>query len=378
MKFPTFKLEEYFSHSEFKASYLMGSSDAESFSLQEILALADDETRSIWETLRLGYTEVQGSPLLRNEIAHLYPGLQADNILCFAGGEEAIFCTFLALLNKETHAIVVTPCYQSLHTLALSFAGSVTTIALDEAQGWKLDLDKVKDAIRPNTTLIIFNFPNNPTGALLNEDEVQNLIDIASSHDIYIFSDEAYRLLGRSSLTWGAPVASLYPKAISLSVMSKAFGMAGLRIGWIATQNNELLKSIEFTKHYTSICNSGLSEVVSLIALRAKDIVLKRNCEIIDNNLSILDNFFSDNHTRFSWVRPSGGCVGLVTFNIATPIDIFAQELLDNTGVLIIPGSIFDIEGNTFRIGFGRKNFPEALEKFETYVNRYAKESSYS
>lgn len=372
MKLPTFKLEEYFSHSEFKASYLMCCSDAESFSLQEILALADDETRSIWETLRLGYTQVQGSPLLRSEIAHLYPELQADNILCFAGAEEGIFCTFLSLLNKESHAIVVTPCYQSLHTLALSFAGSITTIALDEADGWKLDLNKVKDAIRPNTRVIILNFPNNPTGALLNEDEVKDVIDIASSHDIYIFSDEAYRLLGSSSLTWGDPLASKYPKAISLSVMSKAFGMAGLRIGWIATQNKELLKSIGFTKHYTSICNSGLSEVVSLIALRAKDIVLKRNCEIIDKNLPILDNFFSHNHTRFSWVRPSAGCVGLVTSHITTPIEIFAQELLENTGVLIIPGSIFDIEGNTFRLGFGRKNLPEALEKFETYVNTYA------
>ncbi|WP_414516575.1 aminotransferase class I/II-fold pyridoxal phosphate-dependent enzyme [Nostoc sp. PCC 9305] len=378
MKLPTFKLEEYFSRTEFKAPYLMCCSDAESFSLQEILALADDETRSIWETLRLGYTQVQGSPLLRSEIAHLYPGLQADNILCCAGAEEGIFCTFFSLLNKESHAIVVTPCYQSLHTLALSFAGSVTTIALDEAHGWKLDLDRVKDAIRPNTRLIIINFPNNPTGALLNENEVKDLIDIASSHDMYIFSDEAYRLLGSSCLTWDVPLACLYPKVISLSVMSKAFGMAGLRIGWIATQNKELLKSIEFTKYYTTICNSGLSEVVSLIALRAKDIVLKRNCEIIDHNLSLLDSFFSRNHTLFSWVRPAGGCVGLVNSHIATPIDIFAQELVDNTGVLIIPGSVFDIEGNTFRIGFGRKNFPEVLEKFETYVSRYLNNSCQS
>jgi aspartate/methionine/tyrosine aminotransferase len=153
--------------------------------------------------------------------------------------------------------------------------------------------------------------------------------------------------------------------------MSKAFGLAGLRVGWIVTQDKDLLHQAEIAKHYTSICNSAPSEVLSLIALRNKDAVLGRNIEIVDKNLGLLDDFFDRHGDGFSWVRPQGGCVGFVHYKAPRPIDELVEALVHKQGVLLMPSRIYHFPGNYFRIGFGRKNMPEALVRFEAFLEEW-------
>jgi aspartate/methionine/tyrosine aminotransferase len=370
MPLPVFRLEEFLGEWEFKAPYLLCCSDAETWSQEEILSFADDETTSLWKNLKLSYTEVSGLSILREEIATLYPRCQADNILCFAGAEEGILCASQALLTPADHAIVITPCYQSLEELPRHTGASVTTIELAEQDRWELDLNRVKAAIRSNTKMLFINYPHNPTGMRLERSKLDELVALARHHGIIIFADEVYRLLGAVEGEHEPPIAELYERGISLGVMSKAFGLAGLRVGWIATQSKEMLKKMEQVKHYASICNSAPSEVLSLIALRSRVSLLARNNKIVRDNMAILDEFFKNQQAKFSWVRPTGGCVGFVRYHGSDGVDRFCEELVAAEGVLLLPGRVYNDSQQHFRIGFGRKNMPDALTRLQKFVQK--------
>ncbi len=365
-----FKLEEYLARYEFSAKYLLCCSDAESFAMSEIMSMADEQERDLWNNLRLGYTEASGLPLLRETVAEeLYPGLEAENILMFAGAEEGIFCALSTLIEEHDHVVVVTPCYQSLLEIPKSKGAEVTEIELKEENNWRIDLGAITSAIKPNTKCIVINFPHNPTGQVIEEDKLQALIEICESNGIWLFSDEVYRLLGKPEQPWASPAACLSDKALSLGVMSKAFGMVGLRIGWVACQDKSILKKIEQIKHYTSICNSAPSEVLTLIALRNKDAILERNNKIVADNLQLLDQFFTEYSHLFEWVRPQGGCVGFVKYKCKDSVDSFCDRLVRKQNVLLMPSSVYDYESNYFRIGFGRKNMPECLDQLKEFLN---------
>lgn len=359
----TFKLEEYLARYEFSAPYLLCCSDAESFDVQEIIEMAEPTDKDLWNHLRLSYTESKGLPSLRRQIVStLYPTLNAENILCFSGAEEGIFCALQTLCAPADHVIVLTPCYQSLIEIPRHCGCDVTAISLREENDWRIDVDAIKKAIKPTTKCVIINFPHNPTGQVITQDELQSLVDL------WLFSDEVYRLLGQPRSPWAKPAAEMYPKALSLGVMSKAFGLPGLRIGWIACQNADLLKKIEHMKHYTSICNSAPAEILSLIALKNSDQILARNNKITADNLALLDEFFSEYSDLFSWVKPQGGCVGFVNYKDAESVDVFCDRLVKERGVLLMPASIYDTPTNHFRVGFGRKNMPEALDKLKGFL----------
>jgi len=370
MALPTFLLEDYFQKWEFTAKYLLCSSDAESWPMQDILALADAEAKELWQTLRLGYAEIFGLPLLRAEIAKLYGKMTSENILCFAGAEDGILCAALALLGAEDHAVVVSPCYQSLYELPKSTGADISTVELREDENWQLDLNRVKAALRANTKMIWVNFPHNPTGARLTKTQIDELVDIAREREIILFSDEVYRLLDADNTGAEPALADMYENALSLGVMSKSYGAPGLRIGWIASQNIELLDKMARIKHYTTICNSGPSEVLALIMLRAGDKIIARNNEIVRTNLAELDQFFSDYKDLFSWVRPAGGCIGFPRYLGSEKIDDFCRRLVEEKGVLLLPGSAYGIRTNNFRIGFGRKNFSEALAQAKLFIDQ--------
>ena len=317
----------------------------------------------------LSYTTPEGHPLLRETIAtQMYPGLDKDQILCFAGAEEGIFCTLFGVVEPSDHLIVITPCYQSLLELPKAKGCSITTIDLQESNNWQLDLIAIKAAIKPNTKWLVMNFPHNPTGQVISPSDLAELVQILDTHGIWIFCDEVYRLMGASDTFWADPAACVYPKALSLGVMSKSFGMAGLRVGWIACQDKSMLKKLEHVKYYTSICNSAPSEIISLIALRQKDIILKRINEIVNRNLQCVDEFMKTHAGHFSWVRPKGGCVGLIRYKKSELVDDLCHRLVQSEGVLLMPGSIFDMPSNHFRIGFGRQNFPEVLDKLKVFL----------
>lgn len=371
---PTFQLEHFFSRWEFAAKYHMTASDAESMSVPELLAMAAPEDRAAYENLWLGYTETRGLPALRELIASTYSNRLADEILVTTGAEEAIYATLQTLLERSSHAIVVTPNYQSHETIAQSIC-DVTGVPLNADDGWSLDVNRVAAAIRPNTRLMLINFPHNPTGAILSRERFDALVGLCRRHGIYLFSDEVFRLLGPEGTEHLPQVADVYERGISLGVMSKAYGLAGLRIGWLACADREMLQRIELTKHYLSICNAGPSECLAIVALKARDRILARNCRIVTQNLQILDRFFAEYPELFEWKRPQGGCISYPRYLGAEGVERFARELVETAGVLLGPASIFQSNlGPTptdrFRIGAGRRGIDEGLEALRSFLER--------
>ena len=359
-----FTLERYFAKWEFAARHVLGASDLEAYKLDEVLALADDDARRRWDSLSLGYTESLGLPALRSEIARLYERVTADEVITFAGAEEGIYHALHALLDAGDHAIVMWPSYQSLHEVARSIGASVTLIPLDPCD-WSFDVDAVDAAMRPNTRVIVVNSPHSPTGSQLSTAQLMQLVSIAERHGVHLFSDEVYRLLEHSSPILPA-AADHSDRAISLGVMSKAFGLAGLRIGWIATRDRALFARLAALKDYTTICNSAPSEVLALIALRAKERVLERSHDIVRGNLERLDAFFARNADRFAWVRPRAGSVCFPEF-LGGDVNDFAASLVAREGVLIVPASQFAYPGNYFRLGYGRRDMAQGLSRLEAF-----------
>lgn len=368
MQIPDFKLESYFATWEFKAKTLLCASDVERFSMEEILKMADVECKGLWEGLSLGYTETAGSPLLREEISEMTASSKAEDVLCFAGAEEGIYCTMRALLKKGDHVIVITPCYQSLEILPRIITENVSTIELKPEKSWELDLNQVKEAIGPNTRMLIMNYPHNPTGALLTKEQLSALINLARKHQLILFSDEVYRYLELDEQDRLPQISDLYEWGISLSVTSKAFGLGGLRIGWIVLRDKELLQKIAKYKHYTSLCNSGPSEILALIALRNRESILASRREIVRKNVLKLDLFFERQSARFSWARPKSGPICFVELRTGKDSPLFCRKVLDDLGILLLPATVYNSSLPYFRIGFGRENMPQALERFEAYI----------
>lgn len=344
--------------------------------MAELLALADDETRSLWDGLKLGYTESTGHPLLRREISTLYDSIDADDVLVFAGAEEAIFCLLSTSLQEGNHVIVTWPGYQSLYEIARASGATVSLHALREEDGWSLDVDRLIRSFRPETRMLVVNAPHNPTGMLPAEGEWRRLASECADAGVRLVSDEVYRFLehdGASTLPAGADVDD---RAVSIGVMSKSFAMAGLRIGWLATRDRAVLDRCARMKDYTTICSSAPSEVLALIGLRARELVLARSRSIVAANLAILDEFFARRADAFSWVRPRGGSTGFARLVPDGPAgasaDAFAARLVEATGVLLLPSSTFGSGDSHVRIGLGRTDLPEAIAALDAFTTREA------
>ncbi len=369
VRIPEFTLERYFAQWEFTAKHMLGASDVEGFPMSELIALADTEGKALWKGLHLGYTESTGHPLLRAEIAATYETIEPDDVLTFAGAEEAIFCLMNVVLGPGDHVIATWPGYQSLYEVARATGAEISLHGLHESDGWAIDIDRLRSEVRPTTRLIIVNTPHNPTGMMVDRTTYDGLIEIAQDNGIRLFMDEVYRGLEFDETDRLAAGADVLPTGISLGVMSKSYAMAGLRIGWIATHDRALLAQLAAFKDYTTICSSGPSEILAIIALRARDRVLERSREIIAANLELVDGFFEDYLDRFTWIRPSGGSIGFPRLTVpGVAIDDWAAELVKAEGVLIVPGSVFGYSGNHFRLGFGRTDLPKALERLEAFA----------
>jgi aspartate/methionine/tyrosine aminotransferase len=365
-----FALERFFARWEFAAEMLLCASDVEGWPLRELLDLADEDGRRRWNDLRLGYTESAGDPALRAEIAGLYEHVEADDVLVFAGAEEAVFALHNVLLGAGDHAVIVRPAYQSLAEVAGAAGAEVTRVQLRPADGWRLDTEEVRSALRRNTRLILLNEPHNPTGSLSDRATFDRLAELARESGARLVVDEVYRFLEFDPADRLPAAADVLENGVSIGVMSKSFGMAGLRIGWIATRDRELLARLAAFKDYTTICSSAPSEMLALIALRARDRVLARSRDIVEANLPLLDAFFERWAGVFEWVRPRGGSIGFPRLVSDMPIDDFAEDLVRETGVLLLPGTVFADDTNRFRVGFGRANMPAALERLEDFAER--------
>ena len=371
MRIPEFTLERYFARWEFAARHLLCASDVQGYPMSELLTLADDETRALWDGLQLGYTESTGHPLLRREIASLYETIEPDEILTFAGAEEAVFCLMNVIAGPGDHVIATWPGYQSLYEVARAAGADVTLHELHESAGWALDLDVLRRQVTPLTRVIVVNLPHNPTGMLPDHATYDALVAIAADAGAHLLVDEVYRGLEFDEADRLPTGADALPRGISLGVMSKAYAMAGLRIGWLASHDRDLLARIAAFKDYTTICSSAPAEILSIIGLRARDRVLARSRGIVAANVDLLDAFFEDWADQFTWVRPRAGSIGFPRLTVpGVRIDDFAADLVQAEGVLLLPGSQFGYPGNHFRLGFGRTDLPESLGRLETFAER--------
>ena len=289
----------------------------------------------------------------------------------FAGAEEAIFVFASAALGPGDHAVVVWPAYQSLYEVARGAGAEVTLVRLEHESGWALDIDALRAALRPNTRAIVVNFPHNPTGAHIELATLDALAGLADDAGMHLFSDEVYRWLELEPGGHLPGAAERSERALSLGVMSKTFALAGLRIGWLATRDRALLQRLAAFKDYTTICNSAPSEILALMALRRLERVVARTREIVDANLPLVDEFFERWRGTFEWVRPRGGSVGFPRLGAPAAVEDFARGLVEREGVLLLPGTIYGHPGNHFRLGFGRRNLPEALGR----LDRFARET---
>ncbi|MER5969026.1 aminotransferase class I/II-fold pyridoxal phosphate-dependent enzyme [Streptomyces sp. NPDC002055] len=371
-RLPDFRLETYFSRWEFTARHHLTASDVQTMTMAELLSLAGEEDRCAWETLSLGYTETFGDPELRRVIAETYTHAGADDVICFAGAEEALYLAMQVLLEPGDHAVVITPNYQAAETVPLSLC-EVTGVALDPQEDWALDLDRVAAALRPTTRVVSVNFPNNPTGKVIAAEDFARLAELCDERGIHLFSDEVYRGLERDTARTLPQAADLSERALSLNVTSKSLGLPGLRVGWIACRDRELRSRLERAKHYTTICNSAPSELLARIALRARDRILDRNRALIAGNLPAFDAFFAEFDGLFQWQAPDGGCVAFPRYLGSDGVEAFCTELVEQAGVLLLPASIYQSEltatpTDRFRIGIGRRDPQPALDTFAEWL----------
>jgi aspartate/methionine/tyrosine aminotransferase len=368
MRVKPVRIENYFAKHEFSANYLLASSDAESQTVRDVLTLdpgAHEKFREQW----CGYTEVPGATGLREVIAGIYKRIKPDDVLVLSCAEEGIFVIYHALVNPGDHVVVETPCYESGLELARSTGAEVSEWRRHSEKNWAHDFHALEKLIRPNTKVLYINTPHNPTGLLMPRNIFESVLQLAGKHGVTVFCDEVYRELEHDPATRLPAACDLYEHAVSMGSMSKTYGLAGLRLGWFASRDAEILRRCADFKLYTTISSSAPSEFLSGVALRHRDVLLKRNMSIVHKNLSLLDSFFTKRADLFDWVRPNSSTIGFARFKLRRDVQEFCDDVVNKSGVMLLPGSVYD-EPRHIRFGYGRKNMPEALGHFEDYLRK--------
>ena len=367
MPIKPFKLEQYFAQHEFSVPFQLCNSDCEALRVFELLAL-EPGAADRFQLSGLGYTETQGNPDLRTQIAGLYGDIEAEEVLVLSGAQEGIFLWVNTLLGPGDHAIVLFPTYESLYQVPESVSCQVTRWPLrenDEGR-WSLDLDFLADAVRSNTRAILINTPNNPTGYRLDRAELDAVVQIAAQHGLYVFSDEVYAFLEED----GPPaLCDLYDRAFTLGVMSKAFGLAGLRLGWVASRQVEALEQMRELRYYTTICNSAPSEFLAGVALRQRDTLLGRNRRIIAENIALFERFSAAHPALWTFCPPVAGPIAFPRLRTDEGATAFCERVINQAGVLLLPGAVYDFDDRHVRVGLGRRSAPRALAELGRFLD---------
>jgi aspartate/methionine/tyrosine aminotransferase len=347
MEITPFALERWFAEYEHDADIMLAESGVRSLPADRFDTDPGD----------LGYViPTNGDPDLRENIADRYDR-SPDEVLCTCGTQEANFLAFLALVDENAHAVCVTPTYQALHEVPRAF-GSVTTVDLDPPR-WTLDVDAVADAVEPNTRVIVLNNPNNPTGRYHAEETVRALYDLAADTDAYLLCDEVYRLLAEDPLP---PVASMGPHGLSTTSLTKAYGLAGTRFGWLVG-DRDVVDAAWRWKDYTTISPSLFGQHVARQALgRRESTILQENRDLVREHRAIVADWLDDH--GLDWHSPVG-VNGFVTVPEAFDDgEAFCRAVVEEASVVLAPGNAFGFPGY-FRIGFGlpTEELHEGLER---------------
>jgi aspartate/methionine/tyrosine aminotransferase len=361
-----FALERFFARYEFNTRYVLCPSDPETMPLQELLALEPGAAERFAE-LRLGYVESRGGSELRRAIASWYDHRDADRVLVHAGSEEPIFAFMYAVLEPGDHIVVQFPAYQSHYSVAEGIGASVTRwdCALDGAGA--PDVDELPRLLRPQTRAIVVTTPNNPTGYSFTRAEFDAVVALARQRGLWLFCDEVYRGTEREAERLPA-ACEVYERGISLGGTAKAYGLAGLRIGWVSCADQSLLERMATIKDYLTICNSAPSEFLATIALRRDAALTERVRRICAHNLTLLDEFFAQRADLFRWTCPRAGTTAFPRY-LGGSSEAFCLRAVEEAGVLLLPSTAFDAGDAHFRIGYGRANLPEALSALDEFID---------
>jgi aspartate/methionine/tyrosine aminotransferase len=368
MQIKPFRIEQYFGKYEFTAEYLLSSSDAESRTIQELLDLEPGAAERFHEHW-CGYTESPGASWLREAIAGIYSQIKSDDVLVLAAAEEGIFVVYHALVGPKDHVIVETPCFESGLEVARSTGAQVNEWRRAAENGWAHDLAALEKMIQPNTKIIYINTPHNPTGLLMPAKVFHQVITLAASRGIIVFSDEVYRELEHEPNQRLSAACDAYEHAVSLGSMSKTYGLPGLRLGWFASRDAEIIRRCLEFKYYTTICSSAPSEFLTALALRHRENLVHRNLEIVRKNLPLLDAFIKRRSDLFEWVKPDSSPIGFARFKPKQEVLNFCEEVVRDCGVLLLPGTVYD-QPRHIRFGYGRKNMPGALAQLDFYLTK--------
>ena len=377
MKIRDFGVEMWMNAYENDCRWNLAETCVHSMTVGELLALSgkgEEVLRELSDT-RLTYGEIEGSLRLRRGIAGLYRAMGPENITVTNGAIGANALTMLTLVEPGDRVISVLPTYQQHYSIPESIGARVDILRLREENGWLPDPDELRRLVREaggRVRMININNPNNPTGAVMGEGLLREMVEIAREAGAWLLCDEVYRGLTHQGDPYGPSVADLYEKGISTGSMSKVYSLAGLRLGWIAGsgEQGELRERLNRQRDYHIISVGRLDDLLAAVALESREAISRRNLAICRENAAILEDFVQS-QPRISYVKPQGGTTAFLKYHLPMASADLCRKLQAETGVMLLPGSALDVEGY-LRIGYCNATpvLREGLEVFDAWLNR--------
>jgi aspartate/methionine/tyrosine aminotransferase len=368
MKIKPFGVEIWMNQYETQCAYNLAETCVESLTVAQLLDLAGKRGAILDELLplKLTYGAIEGTDRLRGNIASLYTRQTPENVTITHGAIGANALVYATLVEPGDRVISVLPTYQQHYSIPESLGADVQVHKLREETAFLPDLDEIERLITPNTKLIAITNPNNPTGSVMDRAMMQRIADMAGRIGAYVLCDEVYRGVDQTRDELTVSMADLYERGISTGSMSKAFSLAGLRLGWIVGPKG-LIHAVSIHRDYNTISVGMLDDHFASIALEHRDAILARNRAIVRENLAILDRWVAE-EPAISYVKPKGGTVALLKYDFDLPSRDFCVRLLEAEGVMFTPGSALDMEGYV-RIGYA--NNRAVLEEGLPRVSRF-------
>ncbi len=370
MKIKPFAVEEWMNAWEVGAKYNIAETCVDSISMNELFELTGEDKTEFLNRLcarRLSYGDIEGLPEFRKGVCGLYKTLTIENIVPTHGASGANHHVFYSLISPGDRVVSIMPTYQQLYSIPESYGADVQILHLSKENNYLPDLEKLRRLVTPETKMICINNPNNPTGALMSEQLLREIVEIARSADAWILCDEVYRHLSQED-DWCPSIVDLYEKGISVSSMSKVFSLAGLRLGWIATHDMSVVKSCLSHRDYNLVSCGVFDEMLAAAALKHSDKLLERSRKIVRENLQILDNWVSS-EPHVSYVKPKAGTTALVYYDLDIPSYEFCEEMYKKTGAFVTPGDCFEVP-HSMRIGYayGKQDLIDGLKAISEYI----------
>ena len=370
MKIKPFAVEEWMNAWEVGAKYNIAETCVDSISMNELFELTGEDKTEFLNRLcarRLSYGDIEGLPEFRKGVCGLYKTLNIENIVPTHGASGANHHVFYSLISPGDRVVSIMPTYQQLYSIPESYGADVQILHLSKENNYLPDLENLRRLVTPETKMICINNPNNPTGALMSEQMLREIVEIARSADAWILCDEVYRHLSQED-GWCPSIVDLYEKGISVSSMSKVFSLAGLRLGWIATHDMSVVKSCLSHRDYNLVSCGVFDEMLAAAALKHSDKLLERSRKIVRENLQILDDWVSS-EPHVSYVKPEAGTTALVYYDLDISSYEFCEEMYKKTGAFVTPGDCFEVP-HSMRIGYayGKQDLIDGLKAISEYI----------